>query len=187
MAASRDAVWLSRGLDVLTRVDARTGRAQQLVVGSSGGLAYDGRYVWSVGALHDPANPSGLFGVVWRIDPRSGAVTAHARSPDLGPGSPSDAIAADASEVWGVSEGADAAWRLDAVSVRVTSVLPVPHRPAYVALGAGAVWTANDDGTVSRIDRTTSDVGTIPLGRYPRVAYPIAIAVGAGLVWVPVR
>jgi len=59
------------------------------------------------------------------------------------------------------------------------------HPPSDLAVGAGAVWLANDDGTLSRLDnRTAALVKTIPLGRYPRTAYPVDLATGAGVVWV---
>ena len=39
--------------------------------------------------------------------------------------------------------------------------------------------------TLSRIDNTTATVvKTIPLGHYPRVAYPVDLATGNGMVWV---
>jgi DNA-binding beta-propeller fold protein YncE len=79
-------------------------------------------------------------------------------------------------------------WRLDANAVQLTSVLHLRQGPKTIAVGASAVWTANDDGTVSRIDPATGQlVRTIPLGRYPRIAYPVGIAVGAGRVWVAMR
>jgi outer membrane protein assembly factor BamB len=63
------------------------------------------------------------------------------------------------------------------------------HRaPIDIAIGEGAVWTANDDGTVSRVDAKTGDLSaTIPLRTYPRVAYPVQLAAGAGAVWVDVH
>jgi len=64
-------------------------------------------------------------------------------------------------------------------------VIPLDHPPANVAVGAGAVWIANTDGTLSRIDnRTSAVVKTIPLGRYPRTAYPVDLATGKGVVCV---
>jgi len=187
LAASRDAAWIARGLEVLTRVDADTGRATQLAIGSSGGVAFDGRSVWSVGSFNDPSFFTGP-GILSRVDPRSGRVTALTRSPDFGSGSPTGALAADGTAVWGISGIADAVWRLNPDSVQVTSVLRLRQGPLAVALGAGAVWTANDDGTVSRIDPATGTLlRTIPLGRYPRLAYPIAIAFGNGRLWIPVR
>ncbi len=61
---------------------------------------------------------------------------------------------------------------------------PVGRAPVGIAYGAGSVWVANSgDGTVSRIDPTTSKVvATIPVGNNPR-----GIAVGDGKVWVTVQ
>jgi peptide/nickel transport system substrate-binding protein len=56
----------------------------------------------------------------------------------------------------------------------------VGHGPAAVAVGAGAVWVANrPDGTVSRVDPSTSVVETIKVGTEAR-----ALAVGGDAVWV---
>jgi DNA-binding beta-propeller fold protein YncE len=58
-------------------------------------------------------------------------------------------------------------------------------RPIDLAVGEDAVWVVNANGTVSRVDPETSTiVATIPLGRYPRLAYPEEIAAGEGVVWV---
>jgi DNA-binding beta-propeller fold protein YncE len=66
--------------------------------------------------------------------------------------------------------------------------VPLNHTPVDIAIGKGAVWTANEDGTVSRVDPTTgSPSQTIPLGKYPRVAYPVQLAAGGGVVWVAVH
>jgi DNA-binding SARP family transcriptional activator len=182
VAASPGALWLGRDLGVLTRVDARTGRERQLAVDSAGGVAYDGRSLWSAGGfLYERPE-------VRRLDPRSGRVLARAQLPDLGAGRGADALAADANAVWGASETAEAVWRLASNADVVTSVLQLRHAPAYIARGGDAVWTANDDATVSRIDPATGNlVATIALGRSPRVAYPVGLAVGAGRIWVPVR
>ena len=55
--------------------------------------------------------------------------------------------------------------------------------PTAVAVGDGAVWTANEtDRTVSRIDLATGRETTISVG-----AHPDSIAVGAGGVWAGSR
>ena len=56
----------------------------------------------------------------------------------------------------------------------------VGHTPAALATGAGSVWSANGrDGTVSRIDRASGAVTTIPVG-----GEPTALAFGGGSMWV---
>ena len=79
--------------------------------------------------------------------------------------------------------GDDQVTRIDPDSNSVTS-FAVGRAPVGIAYGAGAVWVANSgDGTVSRIDPTTSKVvATIRVGNSPR-----GIAVGGGKVWVTVQ
>jgi YVTN family beta-propeller protein len=66
-------------------------------------------------------------------------------------------------------------------SGRVVGSAPAGVRPGAVAVGAGAVWVANqDDRTLSRLDpKTLALVKTIALG-----STPTGLAVGAGAVWV---
>jgi len=97
-------------------------------------------------------------------------------------------IAAGLNGVWAISENDNRAWKIGPDVARVDAMIPLDHPPAAVAVGAGAVWIANDDGTLSRIDaRTAAVVKTIPLGRYPRTAYPVDLATGKGVVWIAVH
>jgi streptogramin lyase len=50
-----------------------------------------------------------------------------------------------------------------------------------VAIGAGAVWAASDNGTVARIDPRRGDVDLIRVGGAPRV-----VDVRGRAVWVSV-
>src|SRR5438105_2084054 len=71
------------------------------------------------------------------------------------------------------------------IAVKLTVVptaesFPVGHAPVYVAEGAGAVWTTNLDGTVSRVELSTGKVAaTIAVDPQPS-----GIAYGDGSVWV---
>jgi len=90
--------------------------------------------------------------------------------------------------VWIIHGSGTSAWKIDPGIAAVSAVVPIRQRPIAIASGEGAVWTANSDGTLSRIDPNTATLaGTIPLGRYPRIAYPVALAVGEGAVWVAVH
>ena len=94
-------------------------------------------------------------------------------------------IAAGLNGVWAISHNNKRAWKIDPDVARFVAVIPVDHPPADVAVGAGAVWIANDDGTLSHIDpATASVVKTIPLGRYPRIVYPVDLVTGESVVWV---
>jgi hypothetical protein len=95
---------------------------------------------------------------------------------------------AGADATWVIHASGASAWRVDSGLERVTAVVPIPQKAIAIAGDDGGVWTANGDGTVSRIEPRTATLAiTIPLGRYPRVAYPVALAVGDGAVWVAVH
>jgi DNA-binding beta-propeller fold protein YncE len=65
----------------------------------------------------------------------------------------------------------------------VIAKIKVPGNPQRLAFGQGAVWVTNSNGTVTRIDPASNQVGAvIPLPREGR--RPEAIAAGGGMVWV---
>jgi DNA-binding SARP family transcriptional activator/streptogramin lyase len=74
-------------------------------------------------------------------------------------------------------------WKLDDVSGTTEAETGVGDAVEAIAVGAGAVWTANQDaGTVSKLDPKTGElVDTIHVG-----GHPDGVAVGDGRVWVAV-
>jgi len=80
-------------------------------------------------------------------------------------------------------------WRVDSTTGRFLGSVPLPHSEGgSIATGDGAVWIANSEGVVFRIDADSQAVAkTIPLGT---LVYPLdngdAVAVGEGSVWVAV-
>jgi YVTN family beta-propeller protein len=69
---------------------------------------------------------------------------------------------------------------LDGNSGRISRDVRVGSGPSAIAAGAGSLWVAYAvDGTVSRIDRRTSNIHTIPVG-----ASPTAVAFADGFAWV---
>ena len=80
-------------------------------------------------------------------------------------------------------------WRIDPVTARVTGSVQLGHSgEGSIATGDGAVWVANLEGIVLRIDSDSQTVAkTIPLGT---LLYPAddwhGLAVGDGSVWVAV-
>ena len=80
-------------------------------------------------------------------------------------------------------------WRVDSATGRFLGSVPLPHSEGgSLAAGDGAVWIANSEGVVLRIDADSQVVAkTIPLGT---LVYPSengdALAVGEGSVWVSV-
>jgi hypothetical protein len=94
-------------------------------------------------------------------------------------------IAAGQAGIWAISENSNRAWKIDADVPRIDAMIALEHPPRDLSVGARAVWLANADGTLSRIDsRTAGLVKTVSLGRYPRTAYPVDLVTGQGLVWV---
>jgi DNA-binding SARP family transcriptional activator/DNA-binding beta-propeller fold protein YncE len=180
LAAGAGAAWIGYGDDVVARVDAETGAVRQIAAGSSFGIAFGGGAAWSVsGSFVGPT-----FGTISRIDARRWTVTAIPRA-NVGADPQIYGIAAGPHGVWAISQNNKRAWKIDPDLARVTAVIPLDRPPADVAVGAGAVWTANTDGTLSRIDnRTAAVVKTIPFGRYASAAYPVDLAIGKGVVWV---
>jgi YVTN family beta-propeller protein len=70
--------------------------------------------------------------------------------------------------------------RIDPATNRVAATVPVAPEVAALAAGAGAVWVASDDGTLTKIDPETNvATATVQLG-----GAPSDVAVGFGSVWV---
>lgn len=114
-------------------------------------------------------------------------------------GSDRESVGIEAGDGWGplsIAVGEGSVWvltsagtlvRMDPETARILRRIHMAARePAFVAVGAGSVWTANlDDFSVSQIDpRTNRVVRTIPLGSYTRVLCGIAATQDA--VWVTV-
>ena len=81
-------------------------------------------------------------------------------------------------------------WRIDSTTKRFVGSVPLGHSEegSSVATGYGAVWVANPEGILLRVDPDSQSVAkTIPLGTliYPADPYD-ALAVGEGSVWVAV-
>lgn len=99
------------------------------------------------------------------------------------------ALAAEGEVVWVLSWQPRGLIRVEvsAVGPTVTKRIALEREPAVgpgigdgaVALGAGFVWVANFDGSLSRIDGETDEVRTVELGK--RAA---TVAFGHGSVWV---
>jgi DNA-binding SARP family transcriptional activator/DNA-binding beta-propeller fold protein YncE len=183
IAAGADAAWLAAGPGLVIRVDAHTGRVEHVGTGFGGVVAVGGGAVWTVGSTSN----WGGTGQISRIDPRTRTVTETVPAPSLPLADYAVAAVADDAGVWVVDESGWSVWKVDPVAARVNALLRV-HGPLDAAIGEGALWTANDDGTVSRIDPVAMTLtGTIPLGAAPRVAFPVALAVGEGAVWIAVH
>jgi streptogramin lyase len=176
IALDSKTLWFASGNMTLTRIDAATGR----VVAK---LRYRGR------PRYHATDVAVVEGAVWvfaaaqdltRIDPRTNARVATTTVTARGP------IAAGLGSLWLVDTPSGTVWQVDP-GPTFTSNLPVKsisvgRDPVDVAVGAGAVWVANADGTVSKIDPVSARVvRTIRVGRSLG-----GIAVGEGAVWAAV-
>jgi DNA-binding SARP family transcriptional activator/DNA-binding beta-propeller fold protein YncE len=183
IAAGANAAWVAAGPGLVIRIDANTGRLEHVGTGFGSVVAVGGGAVWTVGSTSN----WGGTGEVSRIDPGTRTVTETVRAPSLVLAEYAVDAVADDGGVWVVDETSWSVWKVDPVVARVIAVLRI-HGPLDAAIGEGALWTANDDGTVSRIDPVAAMLTrTIPLGKYPRVAFPVSLAVGEGAVWVAVH
>jgi YVTN family beta-propeller protein len=84
--------------------------------------------------------------------------------------------------VWALNPSLDVVAQIDPRTNTVTRTVSVGAGPAAIAFGAGRIWVASRDGTVSGIDPQTARVVTsVRVGGTPQ-----GIAVGYGRVWVTV-
>ena len=170
------AAWAAHGFAV-ERIDATTGTPRPIFTelgGGPSGIALASGAVW----VADSST-----GSVVRIDLGSNlsrTVEVSGRRFEL-PG-PLGGIAPGAGAMWATSPTDDELIRIDLETVVVTRRVRVGDRPNGVTYGAGAVWVANTDGTVSRFDPVTRRVTTIRVG-----GSPTGIAVANGRVWVSVQ
>jgi DNA-binding SARP family transcriptional activator len=182
LAAESRAAWLSSGLGLAIRVDARTGNVRQI-------QATDRTTGYQVAfGAHAAWSPS-VTGIA-RIDPRTLDVTTIP-APDVGYPQSIISVSAAGTFAWVITgenpSRARSVWLIDATVNRVTRVIPLKPTPVATTADARTLWTANADGSISRVDARTGRVRQVPVGKYPRTAYPINLATGGGRVWVAVH
>jgi DNA-binding SARP family transcriptional activator/ABC-type branched-subunit amino acid transport system substrate-binding protein/DNA-binding beta-propeller fold protein YncE len=175
VAAGLGSVWVTDGSTRLVRVDPHTGR----VVGGIdvghplNGVAVGEGAIWTI---------AGRAASVARIDPQTRRVTdriAIASRP--GPEAPYPiAIEVGLGSVWVLNANVATVTRIHARErVAETVSIGVERGPLRLAVGGGAAWVANGDGTLSRIDADTNAVTTTAIGH--RL---LDVAAGRGGVWV---
>jgi DNA-binding SARP family transcriptional activator/ABC-type branched-subunit amino acid transport system substrate-binding protein/DNA-binding beta-propeller fold protein YncE len=176
LAVGMGSVWVTDGSDRLARIDPATGRIRSRIdVGQRlNGVAVGEGAVWAIG---------GPAAAVSRVDPGTGLVTDRVpivSRPDRESPYPI-AIEARHGSVWVLNGNAASVTRIDARERGVTATVPigVDRRPLRLAVGRGAAWVANGDGTLSRIDADTNAVSTAAVA--PGL---LDVAVGRGAVWV---
>ena len=158
------AVWAT-SLRTITRIDLRTSQVRASVTPGYGELAFGFGSLWAIGAIAlDRLAPTTMRRIA-----RIGIAVGD--------------LPFDAGEegVWIGDDTGRAVFRIDPQRNVVARTIDVAGRPFGVAVGAGAVWAAIDDGTIARIDPITNRATTIRVGGRPR-----NVSVGSGLVWVSV-
>ena len=169
-------VWVAHGgSGDLSRIDPQFDKPSDLVdvadtaFGSqNGSVAVDTRSVWAV------------FGdsTLARIEPASGSVAELGRAGE----NPAGIVVPDGS-IWVSNEGEARVTRYSPAAFTEGPLGPpfsVGGRPTGIAYGEGAIWVANNaSNSISRIDRNSGLVESIPVGRKPT-----AVSVVEGAVWV---
>ncbi len=179
VVAGGGAAWIAFA-NAIGRIDDRTHRLE---------------HTWVAGGpLSFGTASSRLAGAVWRFSARGALVRIDASTrkvkqaiplPRVGTDAGISGVVATGDAVWAIRWTDDTAWMIDTRLGRVTAVIPLGHAPIDIAVDRNAVWTANEDGTLSRVNAKSGTlVRTIPLGRGPRVAFPVQLAVGHGSVWI---
>ena len=99
-----------------------------------------------------------------------------------------DQIVARGDTVWIVDRGVGIVTRIDAVTNTISGSARVGDNPLDIAVGADSVWVGDRDGTLFRVDPSTLDVSTFPVGAE---VLGVAVDDDSGSVWVyvgdPVR
>jgi YVTN family beta-propeller protein len=93
-----------------------------------------------------------------------------------------------AGSVWQTDNENDVLVRIDPITRKVVTRIPVAAAPAGVAVTQGSVWVANEhNGSVQRIDPATNKVvATIPVGPIAPNG-PQIMTAGPGGVWVGIQ
>jgi DNA-binding SARP family transcriptional activator/ABC-type branched-subunit amino acid transport system substrate-binding protein/DNA-binding beta-propeller fold protein YncE len=175
VAAGLGSVWLTDGSQRLIRVDPATAEIVRRIDlrARLDGVAAGAGAVWAI---------SGPSATVIRVD-RSGRETARipiVSQPGFRSPYPLE-IAVGEGFVWVLNGNTATVTKIDPESRGVSATIPIGlERGAQrLAVGDGAAWVANADGSLARIDPTTN----VP--RFLPVAHGLKdVAVAAGAVWV---
>lgn len=171
LAVGGGAVWVANGrVGSLSYVAPGYAKVTKLLplAGPSGGggVALGGGSVWA--AFGDST--------LARVDPD----TQKPLGKELTRSIPSGVVYAGGS-LWLANTSDETVTRFDPATFRQGPVarIPVGRQPVAIAYGEGALWTANADHTVTRIDPASHATATIGVG-----VTPAGIAAGEGAVWV---
>jgi streptogramin lyase len=164
LAPGPNAVWAG-SLGTISRIDPATSEIDPRPSEFWGPMAYGFGSLWVLGPELE------------RLSPATMRRVATVELPE----DYSD-IATGLGAVWIADDGNEAVLRVDPREERISRTYDVKGVPLGVAVGPDAVWTANETGTVARIDPRTDEVAPTPVGGTPR-----GLDVGASAVWVSVH
>jgi DNA-binding SARP family transcriptional activator/streptogramin lyase len=177
VAAGDDGAWITDGGKRLLFA-RRSGSVETVPIGSPlVGVAVGAGGVWVI---------SGENAEVLRIDPTTRKVTTHLAivdQPELESAFPR-AIAVGGGYVWVLNGNTAAVTKIDprTRSIVSTTRVGIERAPAQLAADADALWVANEEGTLARVDAETDEVNVYDVGRTLR-----DVAVGGGAVWASNR
>jgi DNA-binding SARP family transcriptional activator/ABC-type branched-subunit amino acid transport system substrate-binding protein len=175
IAAGAGAVWVTDGSRRLFMIDADRRVARAVDLGHAlAGVAANDDQVWAI---------SGEAALALRVDPRTGRVRdriAIVSRPGFRSPYPI-ALGIGAGSVWVLNGNTATLTRIDPAQRGVSATIPlgVQHGPLRLAVARGAVYVANGDGTLIRIDARTNAATVIPLAH--RL---LDVGVAGGRVWV---
>jgi class 3 adenylate cyclase/streptogramin lyase len=166
-ALARD-LWIGTSDGTIVRIDPRTGEHRQAHTDLAiDAMAAAGGRIWASDIL---------AGDVVSIDPVTlrpvDRVDVHGSL---------DQLAGDEDTVWVLDRSVGVVTRIDAASAIVTGSARVGVHSTDLAVGAGAVWVGDRDGSVFRLDPSTLEVREFPVD-----AQVLGVAVDdvTGSVWV---
>ena len=177
VAVGDGAAWITDGGARLLRATP-AGGVERIPVGRPlAGVAVGAGGVWAI---------SGKTAEVLRIDPATRKVTMRlptVSGPRIESAFPR-AIAAGGAYVWVLNGNTGSLTKIDprTRSVVRTIRIGVDHAPVQLAADTDAVWVANEDGTLARVDAETDQVEFHNVGRTLR-----DVAAGEGAVWATNR
>jgi DNA-binding SARP family transcriptional activator/DNA-binding beta-propeller fold protein YncE len=178
IAADEHGAWITDGGTRLLRARPDGAALEPIPVGRSlVGVATGAGGVWAI---------SGEAAEVLRIDPRTGAVTMRlpiVDAPQLESAFPI-AVAAGGDFVWVLNANTGSVTKIDPRTRSIVSTITVgiERAPAELAADAAALWVANEDGSLARVDAISEEVRFFDVGRMLR-----DVAVGEGGVWATNR